>query len=92
MLSKKLFLIALMSVALLAGAIDATEVLHQKRATCLPLGSSCSVIPDINRPRCCTFLVCDLKNARCKSGLEGSPEEDFERETAEEANWRNRDQ
>ncbi|KAF9142045.1 hypothetical protein BG015_001058 [Linnemannia schmuckeri] len=69
MLSNKLFLIALMSVALMAGAVDATEALPQKRAACLPLGSSCSVIPDVTRPRCCNFLVCDLKTARCKSGI-----------------------
>lgn len=68
MLSNKLFLIALMGVALVAGAVDAA-VLPQKRATCLPLGSSCSVIPNVNGPRCCNFLVCDFKNTRCKSGL-----------------------
>ncbi|KAG0361011.1 hypothetical protein BG005_009352 [Podila minutissima] len=68
MLFNKLFLIALMGVALVAGAVDA-GVLPQKRATCLAAGTPCSVIPDVTRQRCCTFLVCDFKTAKCKSGV-----------------------
>ncbi|KAF9325321.1 hypothetical protein BG006_011202, partial [Podila minutissima] len=67
MLSNKLFLIASFGVALVAGAVDA-GVLPQKRAACLAVGSPCSVIPDVTRPRCCTFLVCDFKTAKCRSG------------------------
>jgi hypothetical protein len=68
MFSSKLFLVALMGVALVTGAVDAA-VLPEKRATCLAMGASCSVIPSIHLPRCCTFLVCDMKTARCKSGI-----------------------
>lgn len=68
MISNKLSLIALMGVALFAGAVDAV-VLPEKRAVCLPLGSSCSVIPNVALPKCCNFLVCDRINAKCKSGI-----------------------
>ncbi|KAG0068856.1 hypothetical protein BGZ93_002158 [Podila epicladia] len=68
MLSNKLFLIALMGVALVAGAVDAA-VLPQKRAACLAPGQSCMVIPGANGPRCCNFYVCDFKTAKCKSGI-----------------------
>ncbi|KAF9272426.1 hypothetical protein BGZ88_004797 [Linnemannia elongata] len=68
MIFNKLALITLMVVALVASAVDAS-VIPEKRATCLSLGSSCSVIPDITRPKCCNFLVCDFKTAKCKSGI-----------------------
>ena len=68
MIFNKLFLITLMGVALVAGAVDAVA-LPEKRATCLALGSNCLVIPDVTRPKCCNFLVCDRITAKCKSGI-----------------------
>ncbi|KAG0286699.1 hypothetical protein BGZ96_009244 [Linnemannia gamsii] len=76
MIANKLLLVAVMCVAFVTGApvespvaAEAAEVFNQKRAGCLPMGASCSVIPNVNGPRCCTFLVCDLYKATCKSGI-----------------------